>query len=507
MLLPEVCAVSYSRVSSERQDVELSVSGQQRAIREWAEKNGYVLVGEYVDEAQSGRIDTRDGFSRMIDNACAPNPRFKTILVWKHDRFSRRRVHSVIYKARLRDHGVRLVSISEPSDETPSGRLLESMMEGIVEFYSENLSEDVLRGMREAALRGSFLGPKPPYGYRKIKVPDRERRPRITLEVVPEEAKTVLYVYERSLQGLGIKEIAIDLNAQGITNRGRTWHKNSLHWVLTNEANAGTLVWGRRGKRMKAFAPVRMEDAWPAIVTRDMFCQVQSALAVRSPAKGLAREKPVFLLAGLLMCGSCGKKYMVQGAKGNRYFYYVCGTLVQRGAGTCQAKYYNAAFMDGAFIEKFSEQITSPETLSRLTVSSTLAISSAADRFTDLLSQVHKNLEDIEQDLVVKLDPAISRPVSLDCVLPQQPFRHNQQAQLTFLQEELSRCKQRIDQLAVYFGPDGRRDDLQAMVEEVRQALAYGTVETRQETIRLLVDRVVVDRNGRLDIQAKFPFG
>ena len=104
--------------------MELSVSGQQRAVREWAAKNGYILVGEYVDEAESGRIDTRDGFTKMIHDACVSMPRFRTILVWKHDRFSRRREHSVIYKARLRDSGIRLVSVTEPSDDTPSGRLL-----------------------------------------------------------------------------------------------------------------------------------------------------------------------------------------------------------------------------------------------------------------------------------------------------------------------------------------------------------------------------------------------
>ena len=75
---------------------------------------------------------------------------------------SRRREHAVVYKDRLRDRGIRLVSISEPSDDTPSARFMDAIIEGLVECYSENLSEDDARGMREAALRGDFFGARAP---------------------------------------------------------------------------------------------------------------------------------------------------------------------------------------------------------------------------------------------------------------------------------------------------------------------------------------------------------
>ena len=115
MSLSEASAVSCSRVSSDRQDVELSIWGQQRAIRKWAHRNGYMLIGEYVDEAQSGRVDSRRGFAKMIRNACSAKASFRTIQVWKHDRFSRRIEHAVVYKARLR-------VLSRPNCELFGGR-------------------------------------------------------------------------------------------------------------------------------------------------------------------------------------------------------------------------------------------------------------------------------------------------------------------------------------------------------------------------------------------------
>ena len=507
----QVKAVSYSRVSSERQDLELSVSGQQRAIREWSEKNGYVLVREYIDEAESGRFDTRDGFLRMIEHACEPNPRFRAILVWKHDRFSRRREHAVIYKARLRDRGIRLVSVTEPSDDTPSGRLLEAMIEGLAEYYSENLAEDTWRGMRESALRGNFLGPKPPFGYRKVRELHDKGQIRIALETVPEEAETLRYVFELALEGKGLKEIAKDLNSRGITNRGTPWYRNSLHWVLTNEASAGTLVWGRRRNRGKAHqgappTPVRIEDAWPAIVTRELFAQVQATLAERSPKKVMSHEKPLFLLTGLLICGSCGNHYGTQAAKGNRYHYYVCRTLLQRGAGTCQARYFNAEVLDEKCNEQLAGRLTSPPSMPLLADVPTPEASDAAEELTEVVAHINTTLERLEERLEGGGDPARHQSVQPVSTLPRLAFLESRKQHLLLLRDEVARSKARINQMAAYDGSDAGTYSLTAMVEECRQSLVNGPATERKEIIDLLVERVVADSKGQVHIQLKHPF-
>ena len=129
----------YARVSSDRQDVDLSVAAQLRALRDYAEKNGHVVVREYVDEAESAWVDDRPQFNKMIEAARSPDAAFREILVWKFSRFTRKREHAVAYKSMLRRRGVRVVSITENADDTPTGKLLEGIIESVDEFYSENL--------------------------------------------------------------------------------------------------------------------------------------------------------------------------------------------------------------------------------------------------------------------------------------------------------------------------------------------------------------------------------
>jgi len=155
-------AALYARVSSDRQDVDLSVAAQLRALRDFAERNGYLVAREYIDEAESGRVADRPQFTKMLDEAAQADAPFQEILVWKFSRFTRKREHAVAFKSMLRRRGIRVTSITEHADDTPTGKLMEAIIESVDEFYSENLAQEVTRGMREAAARGFFLGSRMP---------------------------------------------------------------------------------------------------------------------------------------------------------------------------------------------------------------------------------------------------------------------------------------------------------------------------------------------------------
>ena len=169
-------AALYARVSSDRQDVDLSVSAQLRALRDYADKNDYEVVREYVDEAESGRVMNRPEFQKMLDEAKRAESPFEEILVWKFSRFTRKREHAVILKSMLRRKGLRVVSITEQAEDNPTGRLLEGIIESVDEFYSENLAMEVLRGMREAASRGFWVAPMPPTATGKSRCRTAPRR-------------------------------------------------------------------------------------------------------------------------------------------------------------------------------------------------------------------------------------------------------------------------------------------------------------------------------------------
>ena len=143
----------------------------------------------------------------------------------------------------LRRKGIRVVSITEHADDSPTGKLMEAIIESVDEFYSENLAEDVVRGMREAASRGFFLGSNAPFGYKRVKVSDGVKE-RPTLEIDPAAAPVVKELFQSSLSGNGLMEICKALNDRGVTNRGKRWYKGGLHYLLTNEAYTGTAVWG-----------------------------------------------------------------------------------------------------------------------------------------------------------------------------------------------------------------------------------------------------------------------
>ena len=188
-------------------------------MRDYAKNNGYSVAREYVDEAESGRIADRPQFRMMIDEGGKATAPFQVILVWKFSRFTRKREHAVAFKSMLRRKGIRVVSITEHADDSPTGKLMEAIIESVDEFYSENLAQEVLRGMREAASRGFFLGSKAPYGYTRIKVSDGVKD-RPTLEVDPVAAPIVKEIFESSRRGNGLKEICKDLNGRGITWNG-----------------------------------------------------------------------------------------------------------------------------------------------------------------------------------------------------------------------------------------------------------------------------------------------
>ena len=349
-------AALYARVSSDRQDVDLSVSAQLRALRDYAGKNGYIVAREYVDEAESGRIADRPEFRKMIDAASRPDSPFKVILVWKFSRFTRKREHAVAFKSLLRRKGVRVVSITEHADDTPTGKLMEAIIESVDEFYSENLAQEVTRGMREAASRGFWVTSRVPYGYRKLMVQDGARK-RPTLEPDPETSPVVKRIFCLAEAGKGILDICRTLNDEGIANpTGKLWSKNGVHIILRNETYTGTLVWGTKAKDKAE--PVRVEKAFPSIVSKTQFRKVNRQMRSRAPRKAHPRRVgSSYLLSGLVKCHKCNRALSGQDSKSGQFAYYVCQSLMKRGSGACDAPRLNARNFEEMVIEKIRSNI------------------------------------------------------------------------------------------------------------------------------------------------------
>ncbi len=147
------------------------------------------------------------------------------------------------------------------------------------------------------------------------------------------------------------------LNSEGIpTANGKQWLKTTIHAMLTNEAYTGTLVWGHNAR--DGAPPVRVEDAFPAIVSRRDFHRVRKLLGSRAPKQtNPHRAVSPYLLSGLLKCETCGKAMTAAEAKSGKYTYYVCQSLMKQGSGACDAPRLNARKFEGMIIDQIRDNI------------------------------------------------------------------------------------------------------------------------------------------------------
>ncbi len=391
-------AALYARVSSDRQDVDLSIAAQLRALRDYAEKHGYLVAREYVDEAESGRIADRPEFQKMLNEANKPEAPFKEILVWKFSRFTRKREHAVAFKAMLRRRGVRVVSITEHADDSPTGKLMEAIIESVDEFYSENLAQEVTRGMREAASRGFWVTTFAPYGYRKVYVQDgTKKRPKLELD--PPADAVARRIFDMALQGSSILDVTKSLNAEGIpTTNGKRWLKTTIHTMLANEAYTGAVVWGIKAKDKAE--PVRVEDAFPAIVSKREFQRAKKLLGSRAPKQvNPRRASSPYLLSGILKCETCGKAMTAAEAKSGKYTYYVCHSLLKRGKGTCETPRLNAKTFEMLIVDEIRANVLTESNIRDLVKLLDEEMDGVAREQRERLESIEEELEEVKRRL------------------------------------------------------------------------------------------------------------
>jgi site-specific DNA recombinase len=417
-------AAIYARVSSDSQDVDLSISAQLRAIREYAAKHGYEIVREYVDEAESGRTASRPKFKEMMTVARLKHPPFTVILVWKLNRFSRSRVDSITYKTLLKNKGIRVISINEPLDESPSGQLLEGIIESVDEFYSANLGQDVRRGLRENAARGFYSIGRAPYGLHKVPVKDGMKT-RYTMEPDPEESVPAIVVgrmFEMALKRMGCKQIAAILNREGfLTSTGRRWGKTTVHKILTNEAYCGTLVFGGRPGHKAIHSgepPVRVEGAWPALIDKDTFLKVQKIMADNAPRAVHPRVVPSFyLLSGILFC-ACGSAMVGRSAKSHRYYYYTCNRTFKQGRETCNSRILPKEKIERLVIDQIKQKVLDKQCLEELTNLVNEELDAGYSVIKEKISNLDNEINDVENRLGRLYDALETGKLTLDDLAP-----------------------------------------------------------------------------------------
>lgn len=375
-------AVIYARYSSAGQR-DVSIEDQVREIEQYATTHNYNIINTYADRAVSGRTDKRPQFRRMI--ADAEKHSFQYVLVYKHDRFARNQYDAVIYKKKLKDHGVKVIAVTEPIPDGHGAMILESIYQAMAEEYSENLSQNIKRGQKGNAMK-CYANHKAPFGY-------LINHDTYKYDIDPENAPYVKTIFDMVLQGKQHKDIL-----QYLAEHGKPHSKHWLYKVLHNERYTGVYI----------YADTRIDGGMPQIISQKDFDMVQSIMKKRQQKPQLKPYR--YLFSGIIYCGYCGTLMNGESATshtGTTYRYYCCPTAKK--AKKCQKQRISAPFIESKAIAALKSTIFTDEIIDRL-ANDVCAYLNANQ--TETVAMLRKRLTDVGKRLANMVD-AVERTANV----------------------------------------------------------------------------------------------
>jgi len=334
-------AVIYARYSSDSQ-TEQSIEGQLRVCEEYAQRNNIVILNTYIDRAMTGANDNRPDFQQMIKDCT--NHEWQYVIVYKIDRFSRNKYETAKYKKILKDNGVKLLSAMENIPDTPEGIILESLLEGMAEYYSAELAQKVKRGMHETRLKGFFQGGTLPYGY---KLDGRK--------IVIDETKVevVQYIFKQYALGKFVRNIIEELNSKAIYKNGKPFAHNTIYGILKNAKYTG--MYEKDGEIY--------DNMYPQIIDNETFNKVKARFKV--DRYGTKSVKTIYLLRNKLVCGYCGKMVSAESGTtrlGKKINYYKCIGIKKYRNG-CQKETIRQDILEEFILNSITTELSKPQNI------------------------------------------------------------------------------------------------------------------------------------------------
>lgn len=338
--------VIYARYSSNHQREE-SIEGQLRECKAFAKAQNIDIINTYIDRALSAKTDDRPGFLKMI--ADSSRRAFDYVIVYQLDRFARNRYDSAFYKMKLKKNGVKVLSAKENITNDPAGIILESVLEGMAEYYSVELAQKVKRGMTENALAARWASGRIPFGYKvdaqKHLIPD------------PVAGRAVTTIFLRFARGEKIKSIVDYLNSLNYkTSLRNKFNRSSFQRMIVNPVYIGTFKWN----------DIVIENAVPPLVDKLTFETCQRRVAERKRGKDTVnRKSDIFLLTTKLKCAECGGNMVgISGTSRNsqKYYYYGCYNT-RRHNTACKIGYINRDELEDAVFEAAMDVLSSDKNI------------------------------------------------------------------------------------------------------------------------------------------------
>ena len=471
----------YARVSSEKQaEKDLSIPAQLKALKKYALEHGWEVVAEYVDEAESARTANRPQFKVMIAAAKRKSRPFDVILVWKLSRFARNREDSILFKSLLRRHGVQVISINEPVDDSAAGKLLEGMIEVIDEFYSTNLAEDVLRGMAENASKGFYNGGNNPFGYRRVKVAVGSIQ-KSRLEIDDAEVPVVRRIVQLALADNGAKEITKTINREGArTRNGKNWGKTMINKLLRREVYTGCAVWKGKGGEV-----IRCPDVYPVLIPRSDFDRIQQLIGDRkSTVRHPRTVSSQYLLSSLLHCAKCGASMTGCSAKSGKFCYYRCNNALTHDPEICKSGWLPKKKIELFVVDKLKGKILTEENIKELVEMVNEEIGLQLRGSKERLDEIEKQLTSVGQKLLKYFTAFENGTISEEDAGTRVKELRGEQARLQRVKDKILANIESDNPVKL----DARQ--VAEYVEDMRALLVEGTLTEQKAFLRSFVKRI-----------------
>lgn len=320
----------YYRLSRDEDEELNSLSNQRSILVEYAEKNGYNIVGESYDDNVSGMHFNREGINKIYEQV--ENDAIEAIIVKDMSRLGRHKTQTALFIDYLREHEVRVLSVTENLDTSNEDDDLIIGFKGLFnDMYARDISKKVRAGMVQKQKKGFVM--IPPLGYFKDKNTGE-------IKVVEKHAEIVRRIFNMYLEGYGFSAIARILNEEGVKspayyqkkllgkNLGYNkpkigfkylWDNTGVKRILVNDFYIGTLTchktYNNKITHVRKDLPkeeqfVHKNFVTP-IISKEKFNQVQKLIEQKREGKVRASSgKPCHRYSGLLKCGDCGSTFV-----------------------------------------------------------------------------------------------------------------------------------------------------------------------------------------------------
>jgi site-specific DNA recombinase len=310
---------AYIRYSAEAQSDSFSLEAQERQIRRRAQQDGYTVVAVYSDPARSAyKAVKRPGLRQALADAQAG--KYDVLYVHKVDRLSRRLERSLQIVGLLQKYGVSLKAVEQNFDLTkPDGKFLFHLLSSLGEFYSDNLSQETIKGKRERAEQGLHNG-WAPFGYRSVLIEGRKRA-----VPHPEEGPAVKWAFEMYATGrYSDREIGEMLAEKGFrSRRGRPVNKSMVRDMLMNPFYIGRLRYRGEDQRGVHYRYVKsIPGVHEPLISEELFERCQEVRARRrQTVKTQQATRWVYMLNRVVVCARCGRNLRAQSTQTVRRYY------------------------------------------------------------------------------------------------------------------------------------------------------------------------------------------